>query len=48
MDWRRIFVLVTGCLGLLATLALGQDVATPQIVINEIYYDPPDPTSHLE
>ena len=48
MDWRRIFVLVTGCLGLLATLALGQDVATPQIVINEIYYDPPDRSSHLE
>ncbi|MEN6574947.1 MAG: lamin tail domain-containing protein [Phycisphaerales bacterium] len=48
MNCKGTCVPMMVCLCLLQALASGQDPVTPQIVINEIYYDPQDPTSHLE
>lgn len=48
MNRKKTAVSLMVCLGLLPVLASGQGTGTPQIVINEIHYDPGDPTSHLE
>lgn len=48
MSCKGVFLPVMVCLCLLQALAWGQGTPAPQIVINEILYDPQDPTSRLE
>jgi hypothetical protein len=48
MNCKATFVPVLLCLCLLHALASAQSSANPQVVINEIFYDPQDPSRHME